>query len=146
MTEKPKSRRPRNVQKHRRKAADFPFHTHSDTISILVELHLSDHQMHSVLRDLTRLSGPISVESGCDTCRIWLNYEEPRNILMSIGWRTEADLSRFIRSERFDALLAILETAAGRPRIYVSDRRRMQLHASGNPILPDAPLPKRTVS
>ncbi len=138
MTEKQTDRRFRNIQKRRRTSAVFPFQTTSDTIALVIELHLNDRQMHTVIRDLTRLSGPISVEIGCDTCRIWMNYEDPRNVLMAIGWRTEAALSRFIRSEKFEALLAILETVTDRPRMYVSSQRPMHSHLSRKRISQDA--------
>jgi len=105
----------------------FPFRMVHDTTSIRIEFHLKAPGVCPVLRDLTRLAGPISVESGCESCRIWMDYEDPRNIAFSIGWCSEADLIRFIRSEKFLALMAILEIGTDLPRVFVSDMRRIRL-------------------
>lgn len=107
--------------------ATFPFRTVCDTVSIRIEFQLQDPGVGSVLRDLTRLAGPISVETGCESCRIWMDYDDPKMFAMSIGWCSEADLNRFIRSERFLALMAILETGTEFLRLFVSDRRRIRL-------------------
>lgn len=107
--------------------AAFPFRLVHDTTSIRIEFHFKIPGACPVLRDLTRLTGPISVESGCESCRIWMDYEDPRNMALSIGWCSEADLIRFVRSEKFLALMAILETGADLPGLFVSDMRRIRL-------------------
>lgn len=113
--------------------ASFPFRLVHDTAAIRIEFHFKISGACPVIRDLTRLAGPISVESGCESCRIWMDYEDPKNMALSIGWCSEADLIRFVRSEKFLALMAILETGADLPGVFVSDMHRIRLtDSNGN--------------
>jgi quinol monooxygenase YgiN len=56
-------------------------------------------------------------ERGCINCCLTTSMAERVTINYIEEWRTEEDLKRQLRSDRFTALAELLESASGRPTI-----------------------------
>lgn len=65
--------------------------------------------------------GPISVEPGCISCKLYLDAGDLNQFCLETRWRTEEELVRHLRSEEYRNLLILLESSKERPVIEFHD-------------------------
>jgi quinol monooxygenase YgiN len=74
---------------------------------------------NEMLQALRSVMLPAEFEAGSLGCQLYAEAGETDSLCYQEDWSTEADLEREIRSARFGRLLAVMETAAGLPRLEV---------------------------
>jgi quinol monooxygenase YgiN len=72
-------------------------------------------EIEGILRSLL---GPARVRSGCLGCHVYQDTEDPKVLALIQEWASPDDLERYLRSEDYPKLLALLESAAHRPEIW----------------------------
>ena len=70
-----------------------------------------------VLQALRLLCGPTAARMGCESCRVYRDDTDENALLFMQEWATEADLNRYIRSDLYNTVLAVIETATEPPDI-----------------------------
>ena len=95
-------------------------------------------QMHSrsLLDALRCLRRSTRLETGCVGCFVWEDSADDTTLCYAEEWATESDLRRHVQSDRFTALLGVMEAAPECPRVqfdfvrttrgldYVAEARR----------------------
>jgi quinol monooxygenase YgiN len=68
-------------------------------------------------RGLRSLLGPMRVEAGCVSCRVFQDSTDPNSFRLEACWRTEEDLTQHVRSDVYKKLLFLMEMGAEPPTI-----------------------------
>jgi quinol monooxygenase YgiN len=71
-----------------------------------------------ILRNLTAILGMTRVQPGCSSCRLYVDIEEPKAILLSVEWLSRSDLERYVRSDDFRPVLATVELSDAPPAVH----------------------------
>lgn len=71
-----------------------------------------------VQRILRSLPGPARVRGGCLACRIYQDIEDPGALALVQEWASWDDLERYLRSEDYPKLVAVMELAVQQPEIW----------------------------
>jgi quinol monooxygenase YgiN len=70
-----------------------------------------------VLQALRSLRGPTEAHSGCRGCRVYRDADDENAFVLLQEWATQAALDRYIRSDLYRTILAVMETASEPPEI-----------------------------
>jgi quinol monooxygenase YgiN len=63
------------------------------------------------------LSRRAQLDRGCDSSEVYASLEDPNRLSLQQEWVAEADLARYVRSNDFTAVLALLDLAAAPPTL-----------------------------
>jgi quinol monooxygenase YgiN len=72
---------------------------------------------NEVLDLLRSVIEPTQVEPGCLSCRLYQDLENEEGLLFEEEWKTQADLDRHIRSDRYLKILAAIDMSSKPPEI-----------------------------
>ena len=86
-------------------------------INALLRIPVSDQNKDEVIRLLRSLIGPTRAETGCISCRLYKQLNEPGPLAWVEEWETRDDLDRHLRSKRFTKILAALDMADAEPQV-----------------------------
>ena len=68
-------------------------------------------------RGLRSLLGPMRVEAGCVSCRVFQDCANPNSFRLEAYWKTEEDLTQHVRSDVYKRLLFLMELGSEPPTI-----------------------------
>ncbi|MGH7335605.1 MAG: putative quinol monooxygenase, partial [Candidatus Rokuibacteriota bacterium] len=83
-----------------------------------LRVRVASSKRDEVERILRGLTGPARVRGGCLTCRIYRDIEDPGALALIQEWASWDPLERYLRSEDYPKLLAVIESAAQQPEIW----------------------------
>ena len=83
-----------------------------------LRMHVPPAKRNEIDRILRSLLGPARVRGGCLACRVYQDMEDPEVLALIQEWASPDDLERYLRSEDYPRLLALMESAAERPEIW----------------------------
>jgi quinol monooxygenase YgiN len=66
---------------------------------------------------LRSVQSTTEVQSECERCRLYRDAQDDRAFLLVQEWTTQAALDRYLRSDLYRTILAVLETASEAPEI-----------------------------
>jgi quinol monooxygenase YgiN len=81
-------------------------------------VHVAPAKRGEVGRILRSLLGPVRVRAGCLACRISQDLEDPQVLSLVQEWASADDLERYLRSDDYPRLLAVMDSATRRPEIW----------------------------
>jgi quinol monooxygenase YgiN len=84
-------------------------------VQLLVRLTAPPDRVGELVRALRVVMLPAQMERGCTSTQISADVERPEALCYREEWRTERDIDRQIRSDRFARLLGLMETASEPP-------------------------------
>lgn len=89
---------------------------------ILVTLRVTvpAQKRREILQILRSVVGPTRVAAGCVSCCLYQDAEDESVLGLVEEWRTEADLRRHLRPERYRKILAVMESAIEPPEIKLN--------------------------
>lgn len=70
---------------------------------------------------LRSLVGPVRAEPGCSATQLLTNTEGSSELTWVEEWRSVEDFERHLRAPIFRNILAVIELAAGPPRVEIDD-------------------------
>lgn len=82
-----------------------------------VRIAVTPQKSEQVRRALAAWAGPTAVESGCLSCKILQEANDPQAFCYQAQWRTQDDLLRHIRTEHYKRLLLLMELGAAPPLV-----------------------------
>jgi quinol monooxygenase YgiN len=82
-----------------------------------VRIAATPAKCEQLLRALAAWAGPTAVESGCLSCRILEESNDPCAYYYQAQWKTQDDLLRHIRTEHYKRLLALMELGTAPPLV-----------------------------
>ena len=82
-----------------------------------VRVVVPESKRSEVLQALRLLRGPTAARMGCDSFHVYRDDEHENTLLLLQQWSSEADLHRYLRSELYSTILAVIETAIEPPDI-----------------------------
>jgi quinol monooxygenase YgiN len=83
-----------------------------------LRIHVPPAKRGEIDRILRSLLGPARVRGGCLACRVYQDMEDPEVLALVQEWASPDDLERYLRSEDYPTLLALMESGAERPEIW----------------------------
>ena len=66
-----------------------------------------------ILTALRSLTGPIAVQRGCQSCRVFQELPEEDALTFVEEWASDEDFERHVRSREHRSLLAVMEACEG---------------------------------
>jgi quinol monooxygenase YgiN len=70
-----------------------------------------------ILRALRSVLATTEVQLECERCRLYRDAQDDRAFLLVQEWTTQTALDRYLRSDLYRTILAVLETAREPPEI-----------------------------
>ena len=86
-------------------------------ITATLRIDVSEKRRGEVNRLLRSLIEPTRVETGCISCRLYHEEDDPNIVTWIEEWQEEADLKRHLRSHQYRKILAALDLADARPEV-----------------------------
>lgn len=74
-------------------------------------------QAAEIAEALRSLSRRAQLDRGCDSSEVYASLEDQSRLSLQQEWVAEADLARYVRSDDFTAVLALLDLAAAPPAL-----------------------------
>jgi len=102
-------------------------------VQLYVRLPTVEAQTPDMVRALSRVMVSAQLERGCDHAELARDAEDSSVLIYSEDWADRGQLDRRIRSERFAALLGLMEACQATPRLevrFVSDVLGLEYVAS----------------
>jgi len=100
---------------------------------VYVRLPTLDTQTPDIMRALSRVMVSAQIDRGCGHAELSRDAEDSSVLVYVEDWADTEQLERRLRSERFDAVLALMEACPAPPRLelrFVSDVRGLDYVAS----------------
>jgi quinol monooxygenase YgiN len=98
-------------------------------IQAVVTIVAAADKRDEMLKSMRSTIGPTRVEAGCIDCRVVVDAVDPNLLTLIQTWDTRADLSRYVRSNRYRVVLAIMESSVKRPEVIfdtISEREGLE--------------------
>jgi len=95
-----------------------------------IRIAVTPTKYEQLRRALVAWAGPTSVESGCLSCRILQESNEPQALCYQAQWKSQDDLVRHIRTEHYKRLLSLMDLGHEPPSIEfhtVADTKGLEL-------------------
>ncbi len=86
-------------------------------ISALLRIPVSAENKDEIFRLLRSLVEPTRVETGCLSCRLYQELNDPPVLTWVEEWATREDLEAHLRSPKYKMILAALDMADARPEV-----------------------------
>ena len=86
-------------------------------ITAMLRIDVGDDKRAEVNRLLRSLIGPTRVETGCISCRLYSEADNPNIVTWMEEWRSEDDLRRHLQSPQYRKILAALDMSDVQPEI-----------------------------
>lgn len=72
---------------------------------------------NEILRTLNSVLGPTQSEPGCLTCKMYQDIENAAVLTLVEEWDSQSDLDRYLQSEDFRKILAVMDMSSQHPEI-----------------------------
>jgi len=82
-----------------------------------IRIAVTPTKYEQLRRALVAWAGPTSVESGCLSCRILQENNEPQAFCYQAQWNSQDDLVRHIRTDHYKRLLALMDLGKEPPLV-----------------------------
>jgi len=105
----------------------------SSVVQLYVRLPTAEAQTPDMVRALSRVMVSAQIERGCDHVELARDAEDGSVLIYVEDWEDRAQLERRIRSERFGALLSLMEACPTTPSLelrFVSEVHGLDYVAS----------------
>ena len=92
-----------------------------------------------MVRLLRSLIGPTRVETGCISCRLYQEVNDPNSLTWVEEWNTREELSSHLRSSQYRKILAALDMSDAQPEVRfdtVTETKGMHLIAEARGVEP----------
>ena len=102
-------------------------------VQLYVRLPTVEAQTPDMVRALSRVMVSAQIERGCDHAELARDAEDASVLIYLEDWEDREQLERRIRSDRFGALLGLMEACQATPRLelrFVSDVQGLDYVAS----------------
>jgi len=83
-----------------------------------LRIRVASGKRDEVQRIFRSLLEPARVRGGCLDCRAYQDIEEPEVLALIQEWASSDDLDRYMRTEDFRRLVAVMELARKQPEIW----------------------------
>jgi quinol monooxygenase YgiN len=84
---------------------------------LALSLHAPQGQGLEIAEALRSLSHRARLDRGCESSEVYASVEDQGRLSMQQEWEEEEDLARYVRSDDFTAVLALLDLAAAPPAL-----------------------------
>jgi quinol monooxygenase YgiN len=84
-----------------------------------IEVVVANGQRQQFLNVVSPLLGPTRCEAGCIRCMVWKDTLDERRLHFTTEWESRSDLDRYLKSDRFRAVLVAAELSAEAPIIEI---------------------------
>ena len=86
-------------------------------VHLAVSLLAPRDQVAQVADALRSLSRRARLDRGCDSSEVYASVEDQSRLSLQQEWVAETDLARYVRSDDFTAVLALLDLAVATPTL-----------------------------
>jgi quinol monooxygenase YgiN len=86
-------------------------------VSSVLRIVVSVSKRTEVLQALSSVRGPTEAYAGCRSCRAYQDVEDGNAFVLLQEWSTNATLARYLRSDLYRTILAVMESASEPPEL-----------------------------
>jgi quinol monooxygenase YgiN len=86
-------------------------------VHLAVSLLAPRDQVAQIADALRGLSRRAQLDRGCDSSEVYASVEDQSRLSLRQEWVAEPDMARYVRSDDFSAVLALLDLAAATPAV-----------------------------
>jgi quinol monooxygenase YgiN len=87
------------------------------TVIATLRVLVSASKREEVAQALRALRGPTEAYPDCRSCRVYRDVDDENTFALVQEWATQAALDRYIRSELYRTILAVMDMAREQPMI-----------------------------
>jgi quinol monooxygenase YgiN len=91
-----------------------------EMITVTLQIMATPQRRVEIMRTLRSISGPTQAEPGCACCHSYQDIEDNNAFFTVQEWKTQMDLNRYIRSDQFRKILALMEISSEPPEIKIN--------------------------
>ena len=95
-------------------------------ITVTLRMRVS-HKRHNDFMDSARLIlGPTRIQSGCISCRLYQDLDEPDAVFLVEEWESREKLDHHFNSEQCRIMLSLMEASDQFPEIKINTVSKME--------------------
>lgn len=99
-------------------------------IQACLKMELPPEKVDASMLTLRSLVERIRAEAGCVDCSVYMDTEMEHRVVFIQVWRSDEDLQRHLRSQEYQMVLLIMDTAIAPPQISfntITDTRGFEI-------------------
>ncbi len=90
-------------------------------LTFRLHMEFAPHTCDQAAAVLRSLVGPVRAESGCSATRVLRDAEDSCKLTWVEEWCSDEDFERHLRGAAFRQIVAVIEMAAGPPKVEIDD-------------------------
>jgi len=89
-------------------------------VTITLRMKVSNKQRQIFMNSARLILGPTKIQSGCISCRLYQDLDEPDAVFLVEEWESREKLDRHFNSEQCRIILSLLEASDHLPEIKIN--------------------------
>ena len=89
-------------------------------ITVTLRMKVSDKRRREIINSARLILGPTSFQSGCISCRLYQDLDEPDGVFLVEEWESREKLDRHFNSEQCRIILSLMEAADQFPEFKIN--------------------------
>lgn len=95
-------------------------------ITVTLRLKVPDKRRQDFMNSAKLILGPTRIQSGCMSCRLYQDLDEPDAVFLVEEWESREKLDRHFNSEQCRIILSLIEASDQFPEIKISTVSKME--------------------
>jgi quinol monooxygenase YgiN len=89
-------------------------------ITVTLRIKVSHKRRKDVMNSARLILGPTRIQSGCISCRLYQDLDEPDAVFLVEEWESREKLDRHFNSEQYRIILSLMESSNRFPDIKIN--------------------------
>ena len=95
-------------------------------ITVTLRIKVSHNRRKDIVNSAKLILGPTSIQSGCISCRLYQDLDEPDAVFLAEEWESRAKLDRHFDSEQCRIILSLMEASDQFPEFKINTVSKME--------------------
>ena len=95
-------------------------------ITVTLRIKVSHKRHKEVMNSARLIPGPTRIQSGCISCRLYQDLDEPDAVFLVEEWESREKLDRHFNSEQYRINLSLMEASDQFPEIQINTVSKME--------------------
>ena len=95
-------------------------------ITVTLRIKVPHKRRQDFMNSATLILGPTRIQTGCISCRLYQDLDEPDAVLLVEEWESRSTLERHFDSEQCRIILSLMEAADQFPEIKINTVSKME--------------------
>ena len=95
-------------------------------ITVTLRMKVSDKRRRDIINSARLILGPTSIQSGCISCRLYQDLDEPDAVFLVEEWESREKVDHHFNSEQSRIILSLMEASDQFPEIKINTVSKME--------------------